>query len=123
MKNTFSVNFEILDQYNFEKLSIDEVLFFEWLVTKRKSFRKESFSYIQKDITNETGIKRKRSEKIKSDFIDNHKLVVVQGGKHNVTSFTVSNNFIKLFIKDNVKPEYKKDLQKRMLISIKSKGL
>jgi len=123
MKNPFSINFEILNQYNFEKLSFDEVLFFEWLVTKRKSFRKESFSYIQKDITNETGIKRKRLESIKSDFVQNYELVVEQGGRNNVTSFTVSNNFIKLFIKDNVKLEYKKDLQKRMLIFVKSKGL
>ncbi len=120
MKNLVSVNFEILDQYDFKKLSFDEVLFFEWLVTKRIGFKNETFPYKQKDITDETGIKRKRLEKIKSNFFYNYKLVVFQGGKHNTTSFTVSNNFVKFFINDNVKLEERKNLQKRILSAVKS---
>jgi len=123
MKNPFSINFEILDQYDFEKVTFDEVLFFEWLVTKRLSFKNESFIYNQKDVTNETGIKRIRLTKIKSDFIDKYTLLVEPGGKYNVTNFTVSNNFLKRFIKDKVKLEFRKDLQKRMLIFVKSNKL
>ncbi len=123
MKNPFSVNFEILEQYNFEKLSSDEVLFFEWLVAKRIGFKNETFPYKQKDITDEIGIKRRRLEKLKSDFIDKYTLLVESSGKHNITSFTVSNKFVKSFIKDNVKLEERKDLQKRMLIALKKHKL
>ena len=123
MKNPFSINFKILDQYNFEKSSFDEILFFEWLVDKRIGFKNETYPYKQQDVTYETGIKRKRLDKLKSDFIDKYKLLVEPSGKHNITNFTVSNNFIKLFIKDKVKLEDRKDLQKRMLISVKKVGL
>lgn len=110
MKNPLSVRFKVLEQYDFTKLVIDEVVFFEWLVLKRSSFGSEKFSCQQQRIINEIGIRRRRLTTIKNKFIDLYGLESETEGKKNITHFTVKDLFLKKFVEDNIQVDLQKDL-------------
>lgn len=115
MKHPLSINFKTLLQYDFERVTIEEVIFFEWLVIKRASFGNEKFFYQQSRITNELGIKRTRLTRIKEAFTNDLNLKISLEGFRNLTHFIVSDNFIKNFVDISVRQEFKKDLLKRIL--------
>ncbi len=115
MKHPLSINFKVLEQYDFSKTVCDEVIFFEWLILKRTSFGNNLFYYQQEKLMNELGIKRRRLETLKSNFIDKYGLIIEKGGFNNITHFTVPNKLIKKFVKENIKKEYQKDLESRLL--------
>lgn len=106
-KHPFAVNSLLLQEYDFNKTKNDEVLFFEWLVIKRISFRRETFFYQQRRVFDEVGIKRARLETIKSKFID-YGLVIENEGFSNTCHYTVSLEFISNFINIGVKKQFQK---------------
>ena len=110
MKNRhpLAINILKLQEYNFNKTKLDEVVFFEWLVIKRISFGTDTFFYQQRRITEELGIKRTRLETLRKLFI-NIGLVVEYGNVFNTATYTVSLQFVETFIKYSVKEEYQKN--------------
>lgn len=116
MKSPFSVNFETLQQYDFLKTTFDEVLFYEWLVTRTKILRVDKFYYQQEKIMFETGLKRRRLETLKSSFIKRFHLKVEHGGQNNTTFYTVSEVFVRNFILANVK----EDMRDQVLLKVLS---
>ncbi len=115
MKHPLCLNFKVLAQYDLTKLSIDEVVFFEWLVLKRNFFGDEKFFYQQQRVIDEIGIKRRRLTTIKAKFIDEYCLETETEGKQNITHFSVKNIFISNFVEENIKEEHKNDLLFRLL--------
>ncbi len=105
----------MLDRYLLEKISIDEVIFFEWLILKKASFGNSKFFYQQNRLMNELGIKRSRLETIKGRFIDEYGLIIEKEGFNNVTHFTVNEAFIKAYTGDNIKKSFQKDHLKNLL--------
>jgi hypothetical protein len=109
MKNThpFAINILKLQEYDFTKTSIDEVVFFEWLVIKRKSFKEETFYYQQRRVTEEIGIKRSRLETIRNNF-EEMGLILDHASIYNTLYYTVNLEFVKNFIATGVKKEFQK---------------
>ena len=114
MKHPFSTNFKTLLQYDFTKTTIEDVIFFEWLVVKRESFGNIPFFYQQNRIIDELGIKRTRLKTV-TDKFKSMGLKIELAGKWNVTHFTVSDKFIKAFVRIGVKKDLQKDLLNRIL--------
>lgn len=110
MKNRHPLAFNILklQEYNFKKTKLDEVVFFEWLVIKRISFGTDTFFYQQRRITEELGIKRTRLETLRKLFV-NLGLVIEYGNIFNTVTYTVNLLFIDNFIKYGVKEEYQNE--------------
>ena len=113
MKHPLSINFKTFRQYDFCSATLDQIVFFEWLLLK-KAFYGNTFFYQQKRIINELGIKRNRLETIKGQFIELG-LEVEQKGFNNVTHYCLSSKFIKAFIRSNVKAEYQQSLLRSAL--------
>lgn len=107
MKNRhpLAINILKLQEYDFTKTKLDEIVFFEWLVIKRISFGTDTFFYQQRRVTEEIGIKRTRLETLRKLFI-NLGLVVEYGNVFNTATYTVSLVFIANFIKYGVKKEF-----------------
>lgn len=105
----------MLNIYLLENISIDEVIFFEWLILKKASFGSEKFFYQQNRLMNDLGVKRSRLETIKSKFIDEYGLIIEKGGFNNVTHFIVNEFFIRAYVKENIKNSIQKDHLKILL--------
>ena len=56
--------------YNFDFLKTDEVVFFDWLVVKGKSFGFKEFYHSAKQIHDQIGIGRNRLPSIQAKFVD-----------------------------------------------------
>lgn len=101
-----AVNFKKLRKYNFQRAGIDEILFFEWLIVKQKSFGDQNeFFYQTNRVIKEIGIKRSRLETIKSKFLD-YGLIIENKGPLNTTHYLVTIDFIGNYVQDHILPEY-----------------
>ncbi|MBO0323676.1 hypothetical protein J0X14_15305 [Muricauda sp. CAU 1633] len=110
MKNTvdkhpLAVNFKKLLKYNLNVFSIDEVLFFEWLIVKQKCFGDDFFYYQTKRIIDEIGIKRSRLETIRAKFLD-YGLMIERRGALNMTHYYVNYDFISNLAGDMIRRIY-----------------
>jgi hypothetical protein len=106
-KHPLAINILKIQEYDFSKTKLDEVVFFEWLVIKRISFGTDTFYYQQRRITEEIGIKRTRLETIRTTFLG-YGLVIEHSIIYNTVNYTVSLEFIKKFIDAGVKKEFQK---------------
>lgn len=114
-KHPLSINFKTMLQYDFEFTKIDEMVFFEWLIVKQKSFGEGNpFFYQNRRVIEELGIKRNRLNTIKSKFLD-YGLGIDCKGILNTTHYLVEYDFIEQFIHEHVKYEE----QSRMLKNIR----
>ncbi|GEM_PF-6338934 len=109
-----STNFKTLSQYDFEKVAVDEILFFEWLMIKRLCFGDETFFYQRERVEKEIGIKKARFETIKGIFIDLG-LIVEQKGWNHTTHYTVNDEFVNAFLTKGLKPDFKDYVTKEIL--------
>lgn len=110
MKNRhpLAINLLKLQEYDFNKITIEEVIFFEWLVIKRISFGSDTFYYSQKNIICEIGIKRTKLETTKRKLLALG-LEEFHSEIYNTLNYIVSLQFIKNFIDKAVKDDFKKD--------------
>ena len=67
-KNPTCVNILKLQRYNFKFFSLEEVIFFEYLVVKAKAFGFKQFFHSTETISRETGIKRSKLDSIIKRF-------------------------------------------------------
>ncbi len=67
-KNPMAVNIQKLQRYNFNFFSLEEVIFFEYLVVKGRAFLFKPFYHSSSTIASETGIKRNKLESIIKKF-------------------------------------------------------
>lgn len=67
-KNPTCVNILKLQRYNFRFFSLEEVIFFEYLVVKAKAFGFGQFYHSTETISGETGIKRTKLDTIIGKF-------------------------------------------------------
>jgi hypothetical protein len=67
-RNPTCVNILKLQRYNFKFLSLEEVIFFEYLVVKAKAFGFGQFYHSTETISGETGIKRTKLDTIIQKF-------------------------------------------------------
>ncbi|WP_299114287.1 hypothetical protein [uncultured Winogradskyella sp.] len=112
IKDLLSTNSLMLQQYNFPFIELETVIFFEWLIVKKYSFRKKKidnydFFYSSKRATNETGIKRRKLEKVISILREDFEIIQTKiDGNPKVTHFAlnfeniVSREFIKYLYKE-----------------------
>lgn len=112
-KYPVSVNFKTLEQYSFSTTKLDEIIFFEWLIIKTKTFGSNTFFYQQERTINEIGIKIHRLTKIKEKY-KTYGLIVDTGGSNNTTTYTVEKVFIKNFVNIHVKTNLQNDLINRI---------
>ena len=54
--------------YRFSKIDIETAVLFEWFIVKTKSFKYQEFYYSAKRIRNETGVRRRKLERIVNEF-------------------------------------------------------
>lgn len=82
------------EKYNFDFFTNDEVLFFEWLVVKSKSFGLKEFYHSAKQIHDQIGIKRDRLIVIQGKFVHLKIIDLIakppNGGFGNVTHYYVN---------------------------------
>jgi hypothetical protein len=109
MKNRhpLAINILKMQEYDFSKTKLEEIVFFEWLVIKRISFGTDTFFYQQRRVTEEIGIKRTRLETLRKVF-EKLGLVVDHSNVFNTTTYHVSLIFVNNFIKYGVKKEFQK---------------
>jgi hypothetical protein len=67
-KNPTSVNILKLQRYNFKFFSLEEVVFFEYLIVKAKAFGFGQFYHSTETISSQTGIKRTKLDTIIGKF-------------------------------------------------------
>ena len=114
MKHPLATNFKKLLQYDFGVTKLDEVIFFEWLIVKQKSFGDGNpFFYQNRRVIEELGIKRNRLKSIKSKFLD-YGLNIHCTGLLNTTHYLVEYDFIEQFIKNHVKHEEQYEMIKNI---------
>jgi hypothetical protein len=89
-KNPLSVNIQKLQRYNFNFFKLEEVVFFENLVVKSKSFKFKPFFHSSETIFKETGIKRNKLDAILERFIDLEILTIEIKGFPKVKHFVVN---------------------------------
>jgi hypothetical protein len=68
-RNPSSVNFFKMQLYNHENFSTDEIIFFEFLVLKAKSFGYQEFHYSARKIEAEIGMGRSLQERMIRKFV------------------------------------------------------
>ena len=93
-KNPLAVNIRKLQRYNFNFFSLEEVVFFEYLVVKAPLFKFQEFYHSTATIAKEIGIKRSKLESIINKFGKMGLLKVEVKGFPKVKHFTV--NFEKI---------------------------
>jgi hypothetical protein len=74
-KNPTCLNILKLQRYNFKFFSLEEVVFFEYLIVKAKAFGFGQFYHSTETISSETGIKRTKLDTIIGKF---NKLGILQ---------------------------------------------
>lgn len=87
--NPLSINILKLQRYNFNYFTLEEVVFFEYLVVKGKSFKFKPFYHSTATIAQETGIKRTRLTTIIRKFEEAGFIRVEVKGMPKVKHFTV----------------------------------
>ena len=92
--NPLAVNILRLQKYNFDYLTLEEVVFFEYLVVKAVAFGHKPFYHSVKTIADETGIKRIKHATIVKKFVENGWLEVETKGFPKVKFFSVNFNKI-----------------------------
>ncbi len=90
----FAVNFKKLQQYNFSVFSLEEIVFFEYIIILAKTFGYKEFYHSTSTITKDTGIKRAKLEKIIQKFADHTFIAVEVKGFPLVKYFRVNIPFI-----------------------------
>lgn len=93
-KNPMAINILKLQRYNFDFFSLEEVVFFEYMVIKAKSFGYVPFFHSTATIAKETGIKRAKLDSILAKFKKLGLIKVEIKGFPKVKTFTV--DFIKV---------------------------
>lgn len=93
-KNPMAVNIQKLQRYNFNFFSLEEVIFFEYLVIKGKAFLFKPFYHSSSTIAAETGIKRNKLESIIKKFQGLHLIKVELKGYPKVKHFLVNYSVI-----------------------------
>jgi hypothetical protein len=89
-KNPLSINIQKLQRYNFNFFKLEEVVFFEYLVVKSKSFKFKPFFHSSETIFKETGIKRNKLDAILKRFIELEILSIEIKGFPKVKHFVVN---------------------------------
>lgn len=89
-KNPMAVNIQKLQRYNFNFFSLEEVIFFEYLVIKGKAFQFKQFFHSSATIAKETGIKRNKLDTIISRFVELNLIEVKLVGMPRVKNFIVN---------------------------------
>lgn len=93
-KNPTAINILKLQRYNFNFLSLEEVVFYEYLIVKARSFKFKQFYHSTETISKETGIRRTKLDNIIKKFSDLGILMVEIKGFPKVKYFDV--NFEKI---------------------------
>lgn len=94
-KNPTCVNILKLQRYNFKFFTLEEVVFFEYLIVKAKAFGFSQFYHSTETISGETGIKRTKLDSIIAKFSNLEILQVEVKGYPKVKHFNV--NFKKIY--------------------------
>jgi hypothetical protein len=89
-KNPLSINIRKLQRYNFEFFSLEEVVFFEYIVVKAPLFKYKEFFHSTSTIEKEIGIKRSKLDSIIIKFSKLGILTVEVKGFPKVKHFTVN---------------------------------
>ena len=97
-KNPLAVNIRKLQRYNFNFLTLEEVIFFEYLVVKAPLFKFKEFYHSTSTIAKEIGIKRSKLESIINKFGVMGLLKVEVKGFPKVKHFTVNFEKIRFFL-------------------------
>lgn len=87
--SAFSINIIKLQCFDFNRIDIETAVILEWFVVKYISFGFKEFYYSQRRIQDETGVKRKKFERIISYFKDNNLLATRLSGVPPVTFYTL----------------------------------
>lgn len=88
--NPFAVNFKRLQQYNFGKLSIDEIILFEYFVMMPQWYNHNPFYHSSEKIYADTGIKRRQQESTIKKFTHWGIISVESKGFPKVKYFTIN---------------------------------
>ena len=97
-KNPLAVNIRKLQRYNFNFFTLEEVVFFEYLVVKAPLFKFKEFYHSTYTIDKEIGIKRNKLESIINKFGKMGLLKVEVKGFPKVKHFTVNFEKIRFFL-------------------------
>ncbi len=89
-KNPLSINIRKLQRYNFEFFSLEEVVFFEYIVVKAPLFKYKEFFHSTSTIEKEIGIKRSKLDSIIIKFSKLGIVTVEVKGFPKVKHFTVN---------------------------------
>ena len=76
--------------YRFPEIDLETAILFEWFIIKMTSFKFLEFFYSINRITKETGIKRRRIERIIKWFQEENVVIVTIKGVPKVTHFKVN---------------------------------
>ncbi len=93
-KNPMAVNIQKLQRYNFNFFSLEEVVFYEYLVIKGRAFLFKPFYHSSATIAAETGIKRNKLETIIKKFQELQLIKVELKGYPKVKHFLVNYSII-----------------------------
>lgn len=96
--NPHAVNILKLQRYNFNFFSLEEVVFFEYLIVKARSFKFKQFYHSTSTISGEIGIKRTKLESIIKKFGEMGILHVELKGYPQVKHFTVNFERVAFFL-------------------------
>lgn len=97
-KNPMAINIRKLQRYNFSFFTLEEVVFFEYLVVKAPLFKFKEFYHSTSTIAKEIGIKRSKLESIITKFGRMGLLSVEVKGFPKVKHFTVNFEKIRFFL-------------------------
>lgn len=109
-----SINFKTFRQYDLKVISLEEIVFFEWLIVKRLSFNSDEFFYQNNRVSEELGIKRHKLENIKNKFSQDG-LEIKLKGLNNATNYTIANMFIENFVNSYLLEPYRKATLRKLL--------
>lgn len=109
VRHPLAINFKKLSKYDLQKVKLEEVAFFEWLIVKQKSFGENQYFYYQNKRTMvELGVGRTKLESLKAKMVD-YGLIIEQRGILNTTHYLVSYDFLSNIIPDVVKKEFQSE--------------
>lgn len=102
-----AVNFKKLQKYKLTEAKIDEIIFFEWLIVKQKSFGDgNEFFYQQHRVLEEIGLRAARFRAIREKFQELGLEYEVKGN-NNMTYYTLTPEFIEAAVTEYVRSEFK----------------
>lgn len=95
-----AINILRLQEYNFDKFSLEHVVFFEWLIVKFRSFHFKEFHYSFRRITSETGLKKHTLNKLIQYYSDAGFLWHESRGMPKTSHFNITTSKIIPFIEN-----------------------